>query len=159
MRGSGAVQRRRTDREFEAYVAGAAPRLLRTAALLTTEPPEAAPLAGRLLELSLARTYAAWGRLRRGEDPYEHTRSDLVLRFARSAWRHRGPRGGPLSVLEPRARLVLVLRLYEGVAAEQIAALLALPEDLVEAVCAGAVHTLLHPPRAGGARHAGPVAS
>ena len=43
------------------------------------------------------------------------------------AWRHRRPRGGALDRLTPQERLVLVLRLYEGVAEEQAAAQLGLP--------------------------------
>lgn len=47
-----------------------------------------------------------------------------------------------LSALHPHERLVLVLRLYEGVAEEQVAALLGLPETRVRAVHARAVATL-----------------
>ncbi|MER5886883.1 sigma factor-like helix-turn-helix DNA-binding protein [Streptomyces sp. NPDC001941] len=128
-------------REFEAFVAGAAGRLLHTAALLTGEPPAAAPGARRLLTASLARTYARWDRLR-GEDPYDRTRTELAARFARSAWRHHGDRGGVLARLTPQERLVLVLRLYEGVAEEQTAALLGLPADRVRAILTRAVATM-----------------
>ncbi|MFD8616754.1 sigma factor-like helix-turn-helix DNA-binding protein [Streptomyces sp. NPDC059513] len=127
--------------EFEAFVAGAGGRLLRTATLLTAEP--AAPAgayvrAERLLCAALARTYAEWDRLR-GEDPYDRTRQELAVRFARDAWRHRRPLGGVLDRLTPLERLVLVLRLYEEVGEDQTAALLGLPADRVRAVCDRAI--------------------
>ncbi|MET9922618.1 sigma factor-like helix-turn-helix DNA-binding protein [Streptomyces sp. NPDC006435] len=135
---------RRRAQEFEAFVAGAAGRLLHTATLLTTEPlrpPGANPRARRMLTAALARTYARWERLR-GEDPYDRARRELVVRFAHEVWRHHRPRGGPLDALTPQERLVLVLRLYEGVAEEQAAALLGLPVERVRAVCNRAVATM-----------------
>ncbi|MFD8731897.1 sigma factor-like helix-turn-helix DNA-binding protein [Streptomyces sp. NPDC059611] len=127
--------------EFEAFVAGAGGRLLRTATLLTAEPaapPGAYVRAERLLCAALARTYAEWDRLR-GEDPYDRTRQELAVRFARDAWRHRRPLGGVLDRLTPLERLVLVLRLYEEVGEDQTAALLGLPADRVRAVCDRAI--------------------
>ncbi|MFF9569751.1 sigma factor-like helix-turn-helix DNA-binding protein [Streptomyces sp. NPDC014685] len=135
---------RRRAQEFEAFVAGAAGRLLHTATLLTTEPlrpPGANPRARRMLTAALARTYAQWDRLR-GEDPYDHARRELVVRFAHEVWRHHRSRGGPLDPLTPQERLVLVLRLYEGVAEEQAAALLGLPVERVRAICNRAVATM-----------------
>jgi DNA-directed RNA polymerase specialized sigma24 family protein len=41
----------------------------------------------------------------------------------------------------------VVLRLYEGVAEEQTAAMLGLPAERVRAICARATAKLLHPPR------------
>ncbi|GAB2724087.1 sigma factor-like helix-turn-helix DNA-binding protein [Streptomyces bullii] len=143
----------RRDREFEAFVAGAAGRLLHTATLLTAESPADNPRARRLLTRALAHTYACWDRLR-GEDPYDHARQYLATRFARGAWHHYGGLGRarphPASVLarlSPHERLILVLRLHEGVAEEQTAALLGLSADRVRAVCHRAATTLLHPPR------------
>ncbi|MER6346699.1 sigma factor-like helix-turn-helix DNA-binding protein [Streptomyces sp. NPDC001595] len=141
-------------REFEAFVAGAAGRLLHTATLLTAEAPDDNPRARRLLTLALAHTYACWDRLR-GEDPYDRARQYLATRFAHGAWHHHGGalvrfRPGPdapLARLTPRERLILVLRLHEGVAEEQTAALLGLPVERVRAVCDRATATLLHPPR------------
>lgn len=40
-----------------------------------------------------------------------------------------------------------MLRLYEGVAEEQAAALLGLPTERVRTICDRATATLLHPPR------------
>ncbi|MFC8509798.1 sigma factor-like helix-turn-helix DNA-binding protein [Streptomyces sp. NPDC057411] len=129
------------NREFDAFVAGAAGRLLHTATLLTTEPAHRNPRAQALLTAALAHTYAHWDRLR-GEDPYDVTRAALALRFARTAWRHHRGLGGLLSALTPQERLIVVLRLYEGVAEEQTAALLGLSEDRVRAVCARCVTAL-----------------
>ncbi|GHG18839.1 sigma factor-like helix-turn-helix DNA-binding protein [Streptomyces zaomyceticus] len=128
-------------REFDAFVAGAAGRLLHTATLLTAETRTRNPHAQALLTAALAHTYALWGRSP-DEDPYELARRELVGRFARTAWRHHGGRGGVLSALHPQERLVLVLRLYEGVAEEQAAALLGLPVARVRAVCARSVAAL-----------------
>ncbi|MFF3324564.1 sigma factor-like helix-turn-helix DNA-binding protein [Streptomyces sp. NPDC002889] len=141
-----AMDRRRA-REFEAFVAGAAGRLLHAATLLTTEQPGVNPQAQRLLTGALARTYADWDRLR-GEDPYDRTRQELAARFARSAWRYHKVRGGVLDRLGPQERLILVLRLHEGVAEEQTAALIGLPAERVRAICARAVATLRSAPPA-----------
>ncbi|MET8678610.1 sigma factor-like helix-turn-helix DNA-binding protein [Streptomyces sp. NPDC004647] len=139
MRERRAEQDRRRAREFEAFVAGAAGRLLHAATLLTGNHEDAE----RLLTAALARTYAAWDRLH-GEDPYDRTRQELAARFAHTAWRHRHPGwgsprtksgGGLLDRLTPQQRLVLVLRLYEGVAEEQAAAQLGLPTERVRAIC------------------------
>ncbi|MFE0873267.1 sigma factor-like helix-turn-helix DNA-binding protein [Streptomyces smyrnaeus] len=145
MRERQARQERLRAREFEAFVAGAGGRLLHAATLLTAEPPGAAPEAERLLVRALARTRADWSRLR-GEDPYERTRQTLAARFAHTGRRHRRPRGGLLGVLPPQERLVLVLRLYEGVAEEQVAAGLGLPVERVRALHTRAMATLLSRP-------------
>ncbi|MFD7711565.1 sigma factor-like helix-turn-helix DNA-binding protein [Streptomyces sp. NPDC059785] len=153
MRERRAVQDARRAREFEAFVAGAAGRLLHAATLLTAEPPDANPRARRLLTQALAHTYASWDRLR-GEDPYDRARCQVAVRFARGAWhqygrpgRTRPDTGTVLARLSAHERLVLVLRLYEGVAEEQTAALLGLSTERVRAICARAMATLLHPPR------------
>lgn len=128
----------RRAREFEAFVAGAGGRLLHAATLLTGEPTGDTEAAERLLTTALARTYARWDRLR-GEDPYDHTRRTLAALFAHRGHRYRRPRGGTLARLTPQERLVLVLRLYEGVAEEQTAAALGLPVERVRAICTRAV--------------------
>ncbi|MGX1367793.1 hypothetical protein RKD19_003152 [Streptomyces canus] len=153
MRQRQASQGTRRSREFEAFVAGAAGRLLHAATLLTAESPDDNPRARRLLTLALAHTYACWDRLR-GEDPYDRARQYLALRFAHGAWRRHGVLFGgrthpdsPLSRLTPQERLILVLRLYEGVAEQQTAALLGLPAERVHTICDRATATLLHPAR------------
>ncbi|MFJ1745443.1 sigma factor-like helix-turn-helix DNA-binding protein [Streptomyces sp. NPDC088116] len=147
-----AARDRRRAREFEAFAAGTAGRLLHAATLLTGEPPGTAPRARRLLIVALARTYADWDRLG-DDDPYDRTRQELALRFAHGAWYDRaryvrrrrrratGP-SGILARLGPRERIVLVLRLYEGVPEEQTAALVGLPVERVHAICARAVTTM-----------------
>ncbi|MFD0316976.1 sigma factor-like helix-turn-helix DNA-binding protein [Streptomyces flavalbus] len=153
MRDRQASRGARRDEEFRAFVAGAAGRLLHTATLLTAEAPDDNPRARRLLTLALAHTYARWDGLR-GEDPYDRTRRYLATRFAHAAWHHHGalrrarphPRSA-LSHLSPQERLVVVLRLYEGVAEKQTAALLGLPVERVRALCDRATALLLHPPR------------
>ncbi|MET7432405.1 sigma factor-like helix-turn-helix DNA-binding protein [Streptomyces flaveolus] len=143
----------RRAREFEAFVAGAAGRLLHAAMLLTAEAPDANPRARRLLTLALAHTYARWDRLL-GEDPYDCARQYLATRFARTTWHRYGlfrrarpdPRS-PLAALKPQERLVLVLRFYEGVAEEQAAALLGLPTERVHTLCDRATADVLHPAR------------
>ncbi|MFI1430889.1 sigma factor-like helix-turn-helix DNA-binding protein [Streptomyces lydicus] len=149
------ARQRRQAREFESFVAGTAGRLLHAAALLTGEPPSRpAPAAEELLTYALARTYAAWDRLR-GEDPYVRVREEMAARFARTARRHRGARGGLTGRLSPQERLVLVLRLHEGEAEEQTAAQLGLPTDRVHALCLRALAELRsrqpEPASAGGA--------
>ncbi|MCX5122900.1 RNA polymerase [Streptomyces sp. NBC_00193] len=147
--------------EFEAFVAGAAGRLLRVAILLTAEPATPAsdapspaptfsdatataaaeaPAARGLLGGALARTYANWRRLR-GDDPYDHTRQELCAAFARTGRRHHGG-SGVLGRLGPLERLVVVLRLYEGVAEEVTAAQLGLTPERVRALCDRAVAEL-----------------
>ncbi|MFI0774801.1 sigma factor-like helix-turn-helix DNA-binding protein [Streptomyces sp. NPDC021212] len=152
MREQRAARESRRTREFEAFVAGAGGRLLHAATLLTGEPTGETEAAQALLTAALARTYARWDRLR-GEDPYDRARQELAALFAHRARRYRRPRGGVLDRLTPRERLVLVLRLYEGVAEEQTAATLGLPVERVRAICTRAV-TLMraapHPPGAPG---------
>jgi hypothetical protein len=131
------AQERRRAREFEAFTAGAAGRLLHAAILLTGDPAEGE----RLLVAALARTYADWFRMR-GDDPYAHTRQELATRFAHRAWRYRRPRGGLLDRLPPRERLVLVLRLYEGVPEEQAAAQLGLPAERLRTLCLRALSAM-----------------
>ncbi|MDX3072028.1 sigma factor-like helix-turn-helix DNA-binding protein [Streptomyces sp. NPDC088354] len=131
-----AAAERLRDAEFAAFAAGAAGRLLHAATLLTGDGDEGA----ELLFAALSRTYADWFRLR-GEDPYVHTRGEIVRRFTlRPRWRR--PRGGPLGTLTVQERLVVVLRLYEGIAEEQTAAQLGMPVDRVRAVCLRAVTVL-----------------
>ncbi|SCK26670.1 sigma factor-like helix-turn-helix DNA-binding protein [Streptomyces sp. WMMB 322] len=142
-----AREQRRRAREFEAFVAGAAGRLLHAATLLTGEPFASAPAARELLVGALSRTYVDWDRLR-GEDPYEHTRQDLAAHFAHTARRYRRARGGLLAGLPPQERLMLVLRLYEGVAEEQVAAALGLPVERVRALCTRGMATVLSHERA-----------
>ncbi|NGO81179.1 RNA polymerase subunit sigma-70 [Streptomyces sp. YC504] len=142
MRERQTVQLVRRARDFESFVAGAAGRLLHAATLLTAEPPDDNPRARRLLTAALARTYASWDRLH-GEDPYTYARQQLAYRFLMMSWRLREGRGGALGMLSPQERLVLVLRVHEGVAEEQTAALLGLPMERVRTLCFRAMSLVL----------------
>lgn len=140
-----AARESRRAREFAAFAAGAGGRLLHAATLLTGEPPGESNDAERLLTAALARIYARWDRLR-GEDPYDRARAELAALFAHRAWRYRRPRGGLLGRLTPQERLVLVLRLHEGVAEEQAAAALGLPVERVRAICTRSVTLMRNRP-------------
>lgn len=135
------AQEDRRAREFTAFVAGAAGRLLHASLLLTGEPAAAE----KLLTSALARTYAGWDRLH-GEDPYARARQEMARQFARTGRRHRHPCGGTLDRLTPQERLVVVLRLFEGVAEEQVAAMLGLPAERIRAVCTRSVTALRSSP-------------
>lgn len=148
MRERRTARTRRHALEFESFCAGAAGRLLHAAQLLTAEPPGKAPRAERLLTTALARTYARWDRLH-GEDPYEAARQELVSHYAHTAWRHRHAAGGRLGELSPQERLVLVLRMFEGVAEEQTAAALGLPAERVHHILLRAIAAVLSAPRGG----------
>ncbi|PWI43835.1 sigma factor-like helix-turn-helix DNA-binding protein [Streptomyces sp. ICBB 8177] len=128
------IREQRRAREFQAFTAGAGGRLLHVATLLTGDPGEAE----RLVVAALSRTYADWFRMR-GEDPYAHARQELTAGYAHRAWRYRRPCGGRLDRLPPRERLVLVLRMYEGLADEQAAAQLGLPTERLRTLCGRAV--------------------
>ncbi|MEW2130507.1 sigma factor-like helix-turn-helix DNA-binding protein [Streptomyces sp. NPDC005435] len=145
MRDRQPVRDAQRDAEFAAFTRQAGVRLLRTATLLTAEPPDACPRARRLLTLALAHLYAHWDRPP-GEDPYERARGYLAVRFARGSWYRRARPVGPLAGLTPPERLVLVLRLYEGVGEEQTAALLGLSAERVYRICERATIRLLRPP-------------
>ncbi|MGW5103490.1 sigma factor-like helix-turn-helix DNA-binding protein [Streptomyces sp. NPDC004100] len=148
MRGRQPTRDARRDSEFTAFARGAGARLLRAATLLTAEPPDANPRARRLLTRALAHVYAHWDRPP-GEDPYERARAHLAVRFARGSWYRRAPLvrpRGPLAVLTPRERVVLVLRVCEGVGEEQTAALLGLPAERVYRICERATVRVLRPP-------------
>ncbi|SDN32234.1 Sigma-70, region 4 [Actinacidiphila guanduensis] len=126
----------RRDAEFAAFVAGAGGRLLHSATLLTGDPAAAE----RLLLPTLAAVHAGWLRMR-GEDPYELARRELFRRFVHRPWWRR-PHGGVLDGLSPQERTVVTLRFFEGVAEEQAAAQLGLPEDRVRAIAARATAAL-----------------
>ena len=154
MRQRHASQDARRAREFEAFVAGAAGRLLHAATLLTAEaagrqPARAAPA----VPVPGAHVRVLGPAARRGSRTTAPastwppaSRAARGTTTAASAAPARTPRV-PLAPLTPQERLILVLRLYEGVAEEQTAALLGLSPERVRAICDRATATLLHPPR------------
>ncbi|MEK2491306.1 SigE family RNA polymerase sigma factor [Kitasatospora purpeofusca] len=129
------------DADFNAFVTGAWPRLMRTAFLLTGERY----LAEDVVQTALERTYAAWGRVTRADEPYAYVRRIVVNEHARR-FRRRVPeqlvtavpeRSGPdgfarlderaalleaLGTLPPGQRQAVVLRYWEDLSESQAAA-------------------------------------
>jgi len=101
--------------DFEEFVVVCGDRLLQTAFLLTGDPRRAE----ELLESALAKAWFAWGHL---DDPPEtHVRRLLVT--SRAA-RRGGPGRGLLAALPARLRSVVVLRVHDGLTADEAAELL-----------------------------------
>ncbi|WP_380277946.1 SigE family RNA polymerase sigma factor [Kitasatospora purpeofusca] len=129
------------DAEFNAFVTGAWPRLIRTAFLLTGDRY----LAEDVVQTALERTYAAWGRVVRADEPYAYVRRIVVNEHARR-FRRRVPeqlvtavpeRSGPdgferlddraalleaLGTLPSGQRQAVVLRYWEDLSESQAAA-------------------------------------
>ncbi|MER7705247.1 SigE family RNA polymerase sigma factor [Kitasatospora sp. NPDC097605] len=129
------------DAEFNAFVTGAWPRLIRTAFLLTGDRY----LAEDVVQTALERTYVAWGRVTRADEPYAYVRRIVVNEHARR-FRRRVPeqlvtavpeRTGPdgferlddraalleaLGTLPPGQRQAVVLRYWEDLSESQAAA-------------------------------------
>ncbi|MBV6697329.1 SigE family RNA polymerase sigma factor [Kitasatospora aureofaciens] len=78
----------KTDRddEFQAFIVGAWPRLMRTAYLLAGEQYAAEDL----VQSAAEKACATWGKVRRAGDPYAYVRRILVNQHARR-WRRRPP--------------------------------------------------------------------
>ncbi|MED7949854.1 SigE family RNA polymerase sigma factor [Streptomyces sp. BE303] len=129
------------DFEFNAFMTGAWPRLMRTAFLLSGERY----LAEDLVQTALERTYAAWGKVTRADDPYAYVRRILINEHARRFRRklperlvtavpeQSGPDGfgrvddraallEALGTLPPGQRQAVVLRYWEDLSESQAAA-------------------------------------
>ncbi|PYC81366.1 SigE family RNA polymerase sigma factor [Streptomyces tateyamensis] len=131
------------DREFQEFTATAWPRLLRTAFLLAGDRHTAEDLVQQALE----RAYAAWGRVRRADDPSAYVRRILFNEHARR-FRRRAPEQlvaavpdrpagdgyglldtraallRALGTLPPRQRQAVVLRYWEDLSETQAAAVM-----------------------------------
>ncbi|MFC8448504.1 SigE family RNA polymerase sigma factor [Kitasatospora sp. NPDC057223] len=134
---------RKTERdgEFQRFVTPAWPRLLRTAFLLAGDRHTAEDL----VQTTLEKTYAAWGRVRRTDDPYAYVRR-ILLNEQAGRYRRRLPEflvpavpehpGGDgydrldertvllraLAALPPGQRQAVVLRYWEDLSETQAAA-------------------------------------
>ncbi|WP_030238286.1 SigE family RNA polymerase sigma factor [Streptomyces sp. NRRL S-350] len=130
------------DAEFQEFVVGVWPRLVRTAYLLAGEQYAAEDL----VQSAAEKACASWSKVRRADDPYAYVRRILVNQHARR-WRRRPPellvdavpdavapgdgyarsdqRGAllaALATLPPRQREAVVLRHWEDLSDSQTAA-------------------------------------
>jgi RNA polymerase sigma-70 factor (sigma-E family) len=125
------------DEEFQSFLVGRWPRLMRTAFLLTGEQHAAEDL----VQTTLEQVYAAWRRVASRDDPDAHARrhrrrlkeflaprtdSDLVPEVPDSGDRiaqadDRGALLTALSQLPPRQREAVVLRYWEDLSESQAA--------------------------------------
>ena len=154
-----------TEAEFAEFMAARSSQLYRSAYLLTTSPHAAEDL----LQTALAKTYAAWGRVRAADDPVAYVHGVLIKSFL-SERRRRSSTELPvadaplvsltqrpaatadptervalmaaLSQLAPLDRAVVVLRFWEDRSVTQTAADLDLSEAAVKNRSLRALRTL-----------------
>ncbi|GAA4696397.1 SigE family RNA polymerase sigma factor [Nocardioides conyzicola] len=140
----------RTDDEFAEFVAARSGQLYRSAYLLTTSPHAAEDL----VQTALAKTYAAWWRVRATDDPVAYVHGVLVKSFL-SERRRKSSRELPvpetpdlavtdadpteraalvaaLAELAPLDRAVVVLRFWEDHSVSHTASQLHLTEAAVK---------------------------
>jgi RNA polymerase sigma-70 factor (sigma-E family) len=155
------------DEEFREFMLGRWPGLVRFAYGLTGDPG----LAEDLAQTTLAKAYAAWGRVRRAEDPDGYVRR-ILINTNKSRFRKRrvpedshpdppdvGVFGDPTARLDDRAvlmaalreltekqRTVLLLRFWDDMSEAQAAAVLGCSVGNVKSQTARALARL----RAGG---------
>ena len=158
----GVRRQRQTDAEFTEFVAARSTQLYRTAYVLTGSPHSAEDL----VQTALAKTYAAWWRVRSAEDPVAYVHGVLIKSFLSERRRRSstelpvaapgddrpGPDGGDpaerLALLEAMARLapvdraVVVLRFWEDLSVARTAAELHLTEAAVKNRSLRALRTL-----------------
>jgi RNA polymerase sigma-70 factor (sigma-E family) len=153
-----------TDAEFAEFLTARSAQLYRSAYLLTTSPHAAEDL----LQTALAKTYAAWARVRRADDPVAYVHGVLIKSFLSERRRrssgelpvaelppdrrvdHSTPADpadrvalmAALSQLAPLDRAVVVLRFWEDQSVAQTAADLDLSEAAVKNRSLRALRTL-----------------
>jgi RNA polymerase sigma-70 factor (sigma-E family) len=151
----------RADEEFDAFMRGRWPAMVRLAYALTGDAGHAEDLA----QAAFARAYASWGRVRRAGDPDAYVRR-IVINEHRSRFRkHRvaeelrgdladtagGPQPGPeeqhalldaLRALGPRQRAVVVLRYWLDLSEAETAAALNCSVGTVKSQASRALATL-----------------
>lgn len=151
-----------TDTEFTEFLAARSRQLHRSAYLLTTEPHAAEDL----LQTALTKTYAAWGRVRRADDPVAYVHGVLIKTFLSERRRRSStelPTAEPelledtgrtsdptdrvalmtaLARLAPLDRAVVVLRFWEDRSVAQTATDLDLTEAAVKNRSLRALRTL-----------------
>jgi RNA polymerase sigma-70 factor (sigma-E family) len=151
-----------SDEEFEEFVAGALPRLLRFAHVLTGDSAAAEDL----VQTALGRSWRAW-RSGRIDDPQAFVRKVMVNSNASWHRRHGGRETAfanppetviaedearriddrdamrrALLTLPPRQRAVIVLRYYEELSELEIAAVMAISPGTVKSQAARALRHL-----------------
>jgi len=151
-----------SDEEFEEFVAGALPRLLRFAHVLTGNPAAAEDL----VQTALGRSWRAW-RLHRIDDPQAFVRKVMVNSYA-SWYRRHGSRETAVAdppekviaedqarriddrdavwrallTLPERQRAVIVLRYYEELSELEIASVMGTSPGTVKSQAARALRRL-----------------
>jgi len=113
-------RRERHDTEFTEFVAARSTQLYRSAYLLTASPVQAEDL----LQATLAKVYAAWGRVRAADDPTAYVHGALIKTFLSEKRRRSstelpmadptesGPTA-PAGAPDPTERLVLMAALQQ----------------------------------------------
>ncbi len=152
------------ERDFPAYFTATWPRMYRTALAITGDPASAEDAC----QAAFAKAYAAWSRVCAADHPDAYVRKMVVnevLGTRRSAWwRRERPHadvGEPpplpsfedgvtdrstlwdaVAALPPRQRAVIVLRYYEDLSEEQIAAALGCSRGTVKSQASAALGNL-----------------